>query len=68
MENRANVCEGIKSCPFFNSLHFGSTAETLKVLFCKSDWKKCERWKLKTTGVDVPVELWPNGFSRKPKV
>jgi hypothetical protein len=62
MEYSSQECEVIEKCPFFNSLQYDSTANTLKLLFCKADWQKCQRWKLRTSGADVPVNMWPNGF------
>jgi hypothetical protein len=62
MEKSNISCELIEKCPFFNTLRMESTAETLKILFCKERWENCERWKLRTSGQEVPGDLWPNGI------
>lgn len=67
MENSNGVCQVIEKCPFFNGLQYSSTANTLKILFCKSDWQKCERWKLRSSGAEVPTNMWPNGFLSQPQ-
>jgi len=54
-------CTFLEKCPFFNNLNLPSTGEILKKRYCKGEYEKCERYKLKTAGKDVPEKLWPNG-------
>ncbi|MFP3908262.1 MAG: hypothetical protein ACLFVI_00515 [Archaeoglobaceae archaeon] len=54
-------CEFLRDCPFFNSLKLPSTGEMLKSRYCRGDYEKCERYKLKKAGKEVPETLWPNG-------
>jgi len=51
----------LMKCPFFNNLNLPATVEVLKKTYCKGTYERCERFRLRTAGKEVPKNLWPNG-------
>jgi len=54
-------CLNIVSCPLYAKFHLDATRNSIVGLYCKSDFEKCERKKLKDAGQPVPEKLLPNG-------
>lgn len=57
-------CEYIKKCPIYAHFQLGKFGEFLKMTkqYCLSEnCVKCERYKLKSTGKEVPKDLFPDG-------
>ncbi|MBN2134560.1 MAG: hypothetical protein JW737_02410 [Acidobacteria bacterium] len=54
------ICEFVESCPFFNTLRLPASAEILKTYYCRNNWDRCSRRKLRLSGEKVPPEMWPN--------
>jgi hypothetical protein len=59
MENKD--CPNIVKCPLYAHLLLESTKDSIVGLYCKGDYEKCERKKLKDSGQTVPEKLMPNG-------
>ncbi len=58
---KPDECPLLPTCPFFNSLSLPASAAILKDINCRTDFAKCERYKLRSAGKQVPDNLWPNG-------
>ena len=58
---KSEECPLLPTCPFFNSLSLPGSAAILKDINCRADFGKCERYKRRAAGKEVPDNLWPNG-------
>lgn len=65
MEEKKCECLFLSSCPFFETLSLPTSAEILKVQYCRGDYQKCTRYKLKSTGKQPSSDMWPDGSIRK---
>jgi hypothetical protein len=54
-------CPNMAKCPIFARFHMQTTTDSIILLYCKSDYQKCERKKLKDAGQTVPENLMPSG-------
>ena len=54
-------CPLIVKCPLYAQFHMESTKDSIVILYCRGDFGKCERKKLRDAGKDVPLKLMPNG-------
>lgn len=54
-------CVYLNSCPMFERLRFDATKQIFISQYCKGDYEKCERKKLRDAGKEVPPTLLPNG-------
>ncbi len=61
-------CPKLSDCPFFNFQlkDMPTTADTLKSIFCKKDYKKCARYIVSSAigKENVPDDLFPNDEDR----
>ena len=61
-----NECDYLNTCSMFK--HFVSNSELLQVFiknYCKGNFEKCERKKIRDTGKMPPDNLLPNGKQMK---
>ncbi len=59
-------CEKLSKCPFFND-RLGSmpaVSGLLKQMYCLGDKTACARYELSCAGLQVPLDLFPDDFSR----
>ncbi len=61
MVEKREKCTFLESCPFFKTLAMPTSAEALKSLYCKGDYKGCTRYLLKSSGKSIPEGMWPDG-------
>lgn len=61
MAKKKNECPYLTPCPFFKTLTLPTSAEIFKVQYCKSEYKRCKRYALQTSGKIVPEKMWPDG-------
>ncbi len=63
-QNLKTACEFVDKCPFFNNFNMNSFDEFMNITknYCLSEkHEDCERYKLKMSGKNVPIELRPDG-------
>ncbi len=58
-------CPYLKGCAFFNTLALPSSAESMKKLYCRHDYRSCARYRIRVTDGPVPDNLWPDGVARQ---
>jgi hypothetical protein len=61
MVEKRNDCPYLAPCPFFKSLALPASAEVFKVQYCRSDYRKCKRYLLRSAEKAVPDGMWPDG-------
>jgi hypothetical protein len=54
-------------CPFFARLEMPASASVLRIRYCLTEYERCERYKLKSSGKAVPEPMWPDGTILKPE-
>ncbi len=55
------ACPNMEKCPIYSLFIMESTKQAIIGLYCKGDFQRCERKKLKDAGKPVPEKLMPNG-------
>lgn len=55
------ICPNMEKCPVYKHFLLESTKEAIIGLYCKGDFQRCARKKLKDSGQPVPEKLLPNG-------
>jgi len=63
MEEKAKaICPYYENCPIFAKRIVSPVCEAMTKMFCTSEiFTKCERYTLKQSGQEVPINLLPNG-------
>ncbi len=57
-----NSCEYLEKCPVFEKCQTGFIKKVFAIKYCQgSELANCERRKLKSAGMAVPLTLLPNG-------
>lgn len=51
----------MEKCPIYGHFILESTKEAIIGLYCRGDFQRCARKKLKDLGQPVPENLMPNG-------
>ncbi len=57
MANRQ--CEFLHGCAFTLFINDEEAWNKIKIMFCEGDYLKCRRYKRRSKGFVVPLELWP---------
>lgn len=65
-----NECPKLQKCPFFNNKmsKMPSMAEMFKTKYCKGEFEKCGRYIVAESGIQVPVDLYPQNIERAKKI
>lgn len=58
---RRPECPNTLSCEMYDLLKLAGTLAIWKTNYCNSDFERCERHKLSSSGRPVPRNLLPNG-------
>lgn len=61
MDAASECCPYCAGCPLYPKFKSQNFLNTFKALYCEADFRGCERYKLRTSGVPVPATLMPNG-------
>ena len=62
MENTENSCQYREGCPMFKIFNLDASKELFKNMYCCNErHTRCERFKLRTAGLEIPNNLLPNG-------
>jgi len=54
-------CVYLTICPMFKYFTLEATKQVYVKIYCRGTYQKCERFKLKERGVNVPDRLLPDG-------
>lgn len=54
-------CPYLDTCAFLKNFSNNKCAEALILLYCKDDYKTCERYNKRQSGIMPEPNLWPNG-------
>ncbi|MCX7769902.1 MAG: hypothetical protein N2202_02345 [Proteobacteria bacterium] len=54
-------CPNLEKCKFLQNFSNEKCAEALILLYCRDDFEKCARYKIRSEGKMPPDNLWPNG-------
>lgn len=54
-------CPNLENCKFLKNFSNEKCAEALIILYCKDDYERCARFKIKKEGKTPPDNFWPNG-------
>lgn len=59
-------CEKLAKCPFFNDRlnNMPAVSGLMKQTYCLGDKTQCARYQVASANVPVPLDLFPNDFSR----
>ena len=60
-QERERQCPYMRSCHLFRTLRLSASVEVIKIQYCTSDYRGCERYGLRSSGQRVPDEMWPDG-------
>ncbi len=55
------ACPHIGTCTLRRSLGMQAALQVWQSFYCDGTFKRCERYKLACSGMDVPARLLPNG-------
>lgn len=54
-------CPNLEKCPMFGKFRLQATSEIFISKYCKGNFEKCARKKMKDSGREVPEDLLPDG-------
>jgi len=54
-------CPRVDGCPLFKQFSLKSSLAVWRCFYCEGDFARCERWKLASANLQVPLNLLPNG-------
>ncbi len=54
-------CPRITGCPLFQQFSMKAALRVWMGQYCESQFSRCERLRLATSGKEVPLNLLPNG-------
>ena len=55
------ACPMLERCMLCQSIGMKAALGVWQSFYCESFYRRCERFKLATNGLDVPARLLPNG-------
>lgn len=54
-------CPNLENCKFLKNFSNEKCADALIMLYCKDEYERCARYKMKLENKIPPNNLWPNG-------
>jgi DNA-binding response OmpR family regulator len=54
-------CSYLASCPFFEVMGSPADSAILREQYCRGDYRECERYRRKSSGQSVPINMHPDG-------
>jgi hypothetical protein len=54
-------CPYYEKCPIYGHFCTDTSREAVVSIYCKNDFEKCERKKLRDQNLEVPEKLLPDG-------
>jgi hypothetical protein len=54
-------CPHVERCDLHRSVGMQAALGVWQSFYCESGFRRCERYKLVSSGLDVPARLLPNG-------